>query len=156
LQKALAAVEWTYITLFHAEAFLKADKKVLAPKAGFFGAMGERGIGGSKCGSTGAVVLIFQAGVVKNPNTVSYRRLPTRASTPLFFLSNAALIFAEIVLLEPLVTPALKLRRGCSPRSPQIPESLGSRRLTCRHRCAMQIHCTGVLKLPWSRVFRPA
>ena len=42
------------------EAFLKADAKILAPKSGFFGAMGERGLGGSKCGATAAVALVFQ------------------------------------------------------------------------------------------------
>lgn len=30
------------------DAFLAADKKILQPKGGLFGAMGERGIGGSK------------------------------------------------------------------------------------------------------------
>jgi protein phosphatase 1L len=42
------------------QAFLAADKKILAPKSGFFGAMGERGIGGSKCGATAAVALLYQ------------------------------------------------------------------------------------------------
>ena len=36
-----------------------ADKRVLQPKKGFLGSMGERGIGGSKCGATGAVSLIY-------------------------------------------------------------------------------------------------
>ena len=36
------------------DAFLEADKTLLAPKKGIFGGMGERGIGGSKCGATGA------------------------------------------------------------------------------------------------------
>jgi protein phosphatase 1K len=39
-------------------AFLKADAKLLAPAAGFFG-VGERGVGGSKCGATAAVALLF-------------------------------------------------------------------------------------------------
>ena len=42
------------------EAFLKADAKVLQPKKGFFGAMGERGLGGSKCGATAAVALLYE------------------------------------------------------------------------------------------------
>ncbi|KAK9828457.1 hypothetical protein WJX72_000107 [[Myrmecia] bisecta] len=41
------------------DAFLQADTKLLQPKGGFFGAMGERGVGGSKCGATGAVALLF-------------------------------------------------------------------------------------------------
>lgn len=41
------------------EAFLQADKKILAPKGGFMG-LGERGIGGSKCGSTAAVALFYK------------------------------------------------------------------------------------------------
>lgn len=42
------------------EAFLAADRKILAPKKGFMGMMGERGIGGSKCGATGAVALLHE------------------------------------------------------------------------------------------------
>ena len=42
------------------EAFLKADAKVLQPKSGFFGAMGERGLGGSKCGATAAIALVYE------------------------------------------------------------------------------------------------
>jgi protein phosphatase 1L len=42
------------------EAFRAADKRILAPKKGFLGAMGERGIGGSKCGATGAVALLYK------------------------------------------------------------------------------------------------
>jgi protein phosphatase 1K len=42
------------------EAFLAADRKVLAPKPGLFGMMGERGIGGSKCGATGAVAILVK------------------------------------------------------------------------------------------------
>lgn len=33
--------------------------KLLAPKGGFFGGFGERGVGGSKCGATGVVVLLY-------------------------------------------------------------------------------------------------
>jgi protein phosphatase 1L len=44
------------------EAFLAADKKILEPKAGLFGMLGERGIGGSKCGSTAAVALVYAVG----------------------------------------------------------------------------------------------
>lgn len=42
-----------------AEAFLSADRKILAPKSGFLGMVGERGVGGSKCGATGAVALVY-------------------------------------------------------------------------------------------------
>lgn len=42
------------------EAFIQADKKILAPKGGFMGMVGERGIGGSKCGSTAAVALVYK------------------------------------------------------------------------------------------------
>ena len=38
----------------------QADKALLAPKKGFFGGLSERGIGGSKCGSTGAVAVMYQ------------------------------------------------------------------------------------------------
>eukprot|EP00890_Picochlorum_soloecismus_P002487 jgi/Picsp_1/3239/NSC_06079-R1_protein len=41
------------------EAFLSADRKILAPKTGFLGMVGERGVGGSKCGATGAVALVY-------------------------------------------------------------------------------------------------
>ena len=41
------------------DAFLAADRKLLQPKAGFFG-VGERGVGGSKCGSTAAVAVLFR------------------------------------------------------------------------------------------------
>lgn len=37
----------------------QADKKLLAPKAGFWGGFRERGIGGSKCGATGVVALVY-------------------------------------------------------------------------------------------------
>lgn len=39
---------------------MQADKALLAPKRGVFGGFGERGIGGSKCGATGAVAVLFQ------------------------------------------------------------------------------------------------
>lgn len=42
------------------EAFLAADRKILTPKKGFMGMMGERGIGGSKCGATGAVAVVYK------------------------------------------------------------------------------------------------
>lgn len=42
------------------EAFLAADKKILSPKPGLFGMMGERGIGGSKCGATGAIAVLYK------------------------------------------------------------------------------------------------
>ena len=42
------------------EAFLAADRRILAPKKGFMGMVGERGIGGSKCGATGAVALLHE------------------------------------------------------------------------------------------------
>eukprot|EP00238_Polyblepharides_amylifera_P000819 CAMPEP_0196571488 /NCGR_PEP_ID=MMETSP1081-20130531/1655_1 /TAXON_ID=36882 /ORGANISM="Pyramimonas amylifera, Strain CCMP720" /LENGTH=341 /DNA_ID=CAMNT_0041888457 /DNA_START=125 /DNA_END=1150 /DNA_ORIENTATION=- len=41
------------------KAFMAADTELLAP-AGFLG-MGERGVGGSKCGSTCATVLVYKA-----------------------------------------------------------------------------------------------
>ncbi len=37
----------------------QADRKLLAPKGGFLGGLGERGIGGSKCGATAAVALLY-------------------------------------------------------------------------------------------------
>lgn len=42
---------------------MQADKALLAPKKGVFGGLGERGIGGSKCGATGAVAVVY-----KNPS----------------------------------------------------------------------------------------
>lgn len=44
------------------DAFLKADSKLLAPQGGFLG-MGERGVGGSKCGASAAVALIYNVRV---------------------------------------------------------------------------------------------
>ena len=40
---------------------MQADKKLLTPKSGFFGALGERGVGGSKCGATGVIALLYSA-----------------------------------------------------------------------------------------------
>ncbi|KAL6764716.1 phosphatase 2C-like domain-containing protein [Haematococcus lacustris] len=40
------------------DAFLAADSKLLSKKAGFMG-LGERGVGGSKCGATSALALMF-------------------------------------------------------------------------------------------------
>ena len=39
------------------------EQKILSPKGGFMGMVGERGIGGSKCGSTAAVALVFKGPV---------------------------------------------------------------------------------------------
>jgi len=41
-------------------AYIKADAKLLSPKPGVFGALGERGVGGSKCGATAATALLFK------------------------------------------------------------------------------------------------
>ena len=38
-------------------------QRILAPKAGFMGMVGERGIGGSKCGSTAAVAMLYKSRV---------------------------------------------------------------------------------------------
>lgn len=38
---------------------MQADRKLLAPKGGFFGSFGERGVGGSKCGATGVVAMLY-------------------------------------------------------------------------------------------------
>ena len=40
-----------------------APQRILAPKAGFMGMVGERGIGGSKCGSTAAVAMLYKSKV---------------------------------------------------------------------------------------------
>ncbi|CAD7698599.1 unnamed protein product [Ostreobium quekettii] len=42
-----------------AKAYQAADRKLLAPPSGFFAGMGERGVGGSKCGSTGVTAAIY-------------------------------------------------------------------------------------------------
>ena len=47
------------IDFHHRAQLLQADGRLLAPKGGFFGGMGERGVGGSKCGATAAVALLF-------------------------------------------------------------------------------------------------
>jgi protein phosphatase 1L len=41
------------------EAFLSADKVLLSARTGFLG-MGERGVGGSKCGATAATALLYR------------------------------------------------------------------------------------------------
>lgn len=40
-----------------------SPQKILSPKGGFMGMVGERGIGGSKCGSTAAVALVYKSKV---------------------------------------------------------------------------------------------
>ncbi len=40
-------------------AFLQADAQLLKPQGGFLG-MGERGVGGSKCGASAAVAVLFK------------------------------------------------------------------------------------------------
>jgi len=44
------------------DTFIKTDEILLKPKGGFFGAMSERGIGGSKCGATCALALVLKDG----------------------------------------------------------------------------------------------
>lgn len=58
IEKYLGEIE--NIEVATTAAFLAADKRILAPKSGFMGMVGERGIGGSKCGATGAVLLVFK------------------------------------------------------------------------------------------------
>ena len=41
-------------------AFLAADRQILSANSGLFGMMGERGIGGSKCGATAAVAVVYE------------------------------------------------------------------------------------------------
>mmetsp|Transcript_8575 Transcript_8575/g.24626 ORF Transcript_8575/g.24626 Transcript_8575/m.24626 type:complete len:350 (+) Transcript_8575:295-1344(+) len=41
-------------------SYIKADAKLLAPKPGIFGAVGERGVGGSKCGATASTAIIYK------------------------------------------------------------------------------------------------
>ena len=41
------------------EAFVQADKRLLQPQGGFLG-MGERGVGGSKCGASAAIMIIYR------------------------------------------------------------------------------------------------
>ena len=43
-------------------ACLKADYDLIQPPEGFFAAFGERGVGGSKCGSTAVVSALFEEG----------------------------------------------------------------------------------------------
>lgn len=40
------------------DAYLQADKKLLSPRSGFMG-LGERGVGGSKCGATAVNALLY-------------------------------------------------------------------------------------------------
>lgn len=42
------------------DTFIKTDEILLKPKGGFFGAMSERGVGGSKCGATCALALVLK------------------------------------------------------------------------------------------------
>ena len=41
----------------------RGAQRILAPKGGFLGIVGERGIGGSKCGSTAAVAMVYRTPV---------------------------------------------------------------------------------------------
>ena len=43
-------------------ACLKADKELVQPPEGFFASFGERGVGGAKCGSTAAIVALYEEG----------------------------------------------------------------------------------------------
>ena len=43
-------------------ACVRADNELIQPPPGFFGAFGERGVGGAKCGSTAVVCTLFQEG----------------------------------------------------------------------------------------------
>lgn len=43
-------------------ACLRADAALVAPPEGFFAAFGERGVGGAKCGSTAAIVALYEEG----------------------------------------------------------------------------------------------
>ena len=44
------------------QACLRADFDLIQPPPGFFGAFGERGVGGAKCGSTAVTALLFEQG----------------------------------------------------------------------------------------------
>lgn len=55
----------------HSIACPCALQKILSPKGGFMGMVGERGIGGSKCGSTAAVALVYKSKVGVEPGTKS-------------------------------------------------------------------------------------
>lgn len=43
-------------------ACLRADQVLVQPPEGFFAAFGERGVGGAKCGSTAAIVALYEEG----------------------------------------------------------------------------------------------
>ena len=45
-----------------ADAYETADAAALQPKKGFLGMMGERGIGGAKCGSTCVTCMMYESG----------------------------------------------------------------------------------------------
>ena len=45
------------------QQFCQPPQKILSPKGGFMGMVGERGIGGSKCGSTAAVAMVYKTKV---------------------------------------------------------------------------------------------
>ena len=44
------------------QACLRADYDLIQPPPGFFGAFGERGVGGAKCGSTAVIATLFEQG----------------------------------------------------------------------------------------------
>lgn len=52
------------------DTFIKTDEILLKPKGGFFGAMSERGIGGSKCGATCALALVLKV-FIKSPTPIA-------------------------------------------------------------------------------------
>jgi len=43
-----------------AKAFVDVDRKLLQRPPGFWGTFGERGVGGSRCGATGATAFIYK------------------------------------------------------------------------------------------------
>ena len=52
-------------------ACLKADEVLVAPQEGFFASFGERGVGGSKCGSTAVIVALYEEGGSKRLATAN-------------------------------------------------------------------------------------
>jgi hypothetical protein len=58
---APSSISYTYI-LPHLlpDPLHSSPQAILSPKGGFLGMVGERGIGGSKCGSTAAVAIIYK------------------------------------------------------------------------------------------------